>query len=126
MTKLLCAFALGVAVSGLVLASPERSGRAQKPGEFPSVGLSFKQVLDNAKVTVMRARMEVKASESQHTHESDVLVIHLSGGKIEDTANGKTVVNTWKPGDVEFEAKGSGHSARNVGPAVDVVLVALK
>jgi hypothetical protein len=45
---------------------------------------------------------------------------------IEDTAGGKTVVNRWKPGDVEFESLGSSHSARNVGGAVDVVLVALK
>jgi hypothetical protein len=36
------------------------------------------------------------------------------------------VVNRWKHGDGEFEAIGSSHSARNVGGAVDVVLVALK
>ena len=30
------------------------------------------------------------------------------------------------PGDVEFESRGSSHSARNVGQAIDVVLVALK
>ena len=53
-------------------------------------------------------------------------MVHLSGGEIEDTAEGKTVVNRWKPGDVEFESLGSSHSARNVGGAVDVVLVALK
>jgi hypothetical protein len=35
-------------------------------------------------------------------------------------------VNRWKRGDVEFESLGSSHSARNVGGAVDVVLVALK
>jgi quercetin dioxygenase-like cupin family protein len=50
----------------------------------------------------------------------------LSGGEIEDTADGKTVVNRWKPGDVEFEGRGTSHSARNVGGAVDVVLVSLK
>jgi quercetin dioxygenase-like cupin family protein len=122
MMKLLCAFALGVAVSGVGLTHLH----AQKPGNFPAVGVSFKPLLENDKVTVMRARMEADGSEGAHTHESDVLVIHLSGGRIEDTANGKTVVNTWKPGDVEFEAKGSSHAARNVGPAVDVVLVTLK
>jgi quercetin dioxygenase-like cupin family protein len=122
MTKLLCAFAFGVAVSGLLLGATN----TQKPGEFPSVGLSFKPVFENDRMTVLRARMDANGSEGVHTHESDVLVVHLSGGRIEDTAHGKTVVNTWKPGDVEFEAKGSSHSARNVGPAVDVVLVTLK
>jgi quercetin dioxygenase-like cupin family protein len=97
-----------------------------KPGEAVFTGMSFDTIFENDKVTVMRARMEVGAREGQHTHGSDTIVVHLSGGSIEDTANGKTVVNRWKHGDVEFEALGSSHSARNVGPAVDVVLVALK
>ena len=97
-----------------------------KPGEAVFTGMSFNTLFENDKVTVMRARMEVGAREGQHTHGSDTIVVHLSGGSIEDTANGKTAVNRWKHGDVEFEGLGSSHSARNVGPAVDVVLVALK
>ena len=97
-----------------------------KPGEAPFTGMSFKQILENDKVTVIRARMEVGAREAVHTHGSDTIVVHLSGGEIEDTADGKTVVNRWKPGDVEFEGRGTSHSARNVGGAVDVVLVSLK
>lgn len=97
-----------------------------KPGEATFVGMSFKTLFENESVTAMRARMDVGASEGLHTHGSDTLVIHLSGGEIEDTANGTTTVNRWKPGDVEFESRGSSHSARNVGQAVDVVLVALK
>lgn len=97
-----------------------------KPGEAVFTGMSFRTLLENDKVTVMRARMEVGAREGQHTHASDTIVVHLSGGSIEDTANGKTTVNRWKHGDVEFEGLGSSHSARNVGAAVDVVLVALK
>jgi quercetin dioxygenase-like cupin family protein len=97
-----------------------------KPGDAPFVGMSFVQQFENSRVSVLRARMEVGAREGFHTHASDTVVVHLSGGEIEDTADGKTVVNTWKPGDVEFEARGSSHSARNAGGAVDVVLVALK
>ena len=97
-----------------------------KPGDAPFTGMSFKQVFENDRMTVIRARMEVGAREGVHTHGSDTLVVHLSGGEIEDTADGKTVVNRWKPGDVEFEGLGTSHSARNVGGAVDVVLVSLK
>jgi quercetin dioxygenase-like cupin family protein len=97
-----------------------------KPGEATFVGMSFKTLFENESVVAMRARMDVGASEGLHTHGSDTLVIHLSGGEIEDTANGATIVNRWKPGDVEFESRGSSHSARNIGQAVDVVLVALK
>jgi len=97
-----------------------------KPGDAPFTGMSFAPLFDNDRVAVIRARMEVGAREGFHTHASDTLVVHLSGGEIEDSANGTTVVNSWKPGDVEFEARGSSHSARNVGAAVDVVLVALK
>ena len=97
-----------------------------KPGEAVFTGMSFSTLFENDRVTVMRARMEVGAREGEHTHGSDTIVVHLSGGSIEDTANGKTTVNRWKRGDVEFEGLGSSHSARNVGAAVDVVLVALK
>ena len=37
-----------------------------------------------------------------------------------------TKVNRWKHGDVEFEGRGSSHSARNLGPVVEAVLVTLK
>ncbi len=99
---------------------------ASKPGEAPFTGMSFVPRFENARVSVLSARMDAGASEGFHTHASDTVVVHLSGGDIEDTANGKTVVNHWKPGDVEFESRGSSHSARNVSHAVDVVLVALK
>jgi quercetin dioxygenase-like cupin family protein len=99
---------------------------ASKPGEAPFTGMSFVPQFENARVSVLRARMDVDAHEGFHTHASDTVVVHLSGGEIEDTANGKTVVNRWKPGDVEFEARGSSHSARNISHPIDVVLVALK
>jgi quercetin dioxygenase-like cupin family protein len=87
--------------------------------------MSFVPLFSNARVSVLHARMDADAREGFHTHASDTVVVHLSGGDIEDTANGKTVVNRWKPGDVEFEARGSSHSARNVGHPVEVILVAL-
>jgi len=96
------------------------------PGESPFIGMSFNTLFENDQVRVIRARMDVGAREAFHTHGADTLVVHLSGGEIEDTADGKTTVNRWARGDVEFEARGSSHSARNVGKAVDVVLVALK
>ena len=105
-------------------APPPKTGL--KPGGAPFVGMSFKTLFENDAVTAIRARMEVSAREDLHTHGSDTLVVHLSGGAIEDTADGKTITNRWRPGDVEFESRGSSHSARNVGPAVDVVLVAFK
>jgi quercetin dioxygenase-like cupin family protein len=119
--------------SAIVIVQPRGSARAtpapqagSKPGEAPFTGMSFKPIFENDRVSVLRARMEVGAREGFHTHGSDTIVVHLSGGEIEDTANGKTTINRWKHGDVEFESLGSSHSARNVGGAVDVVLVALK
>jgi quercetin dioxygenase-like cupin family protein len=105
---------------------PAASPSGSKPGDAPFTGMSFTPLFENTRVTVIRARMEVGAREALHTHGSDTIVVHLSGGEIEDTANGKTVVNRWKPGDVEFEGRGSSHSARNISHPVDVVLVALK
>jgi quercetin dioxygenase-like cupin family protein len=111
------------------MASPPRPPEAavgSRPGEATFTGMSFKTLFENDRVTLIRARMDVGAKEAFHTHASDTVVVHLSGGAIEDTANGKTTVNRWKRGEVEFESKGSSHSARNAGGAVDVVLVALK
>ena len=109
---------------------PPRSTRppvaGSQPGGAPFVGMSFNPIFENDRVSVIRARMEVGAREGLHTHGSDTIVVHLSGGEIEDSADGKTVVKRWTHGDVEFESLGSSHSARNVGGAVDVVLVALK
>ena len=112
------------AIAAVIVVNLIVQPRAQAPAT--TTGMSFKTIFENDRVTVRRARMEVGAKEAFHTHAADTIVVHLSGGEIEDTANGKTVVNRWKPGDAEFEAKGSSHSARNVGGAVDVVLVALK
>src|SRR5258706_13415403 len=106
------------------VAPPPPAG--SKPGDAPFTGMSFKPIFENDRVSVTRARMEVGAREGFHSHGSDTIVVHLSGGSIEDTADGKTVVNRWKRGDVEFEGLGTSHSARNVGGAVDVALVALK
>ena len=119
------------ASGSIVIVQPLRSAsaapsNASKPGEAPFTGMSFKPIFENDRVSVIRARMEVGAREGFHTHGSDTIVVHLSGGEIEDTANGKTAVNRWKRGDVEFESLGSSHAARNVGGPVDVVLVALK
>ena len=97
-----------------------------KPGQSPFVGISFRPLFENDRVTVIRGRMEVGAQEAFHTHASDIVLVHLTGGIIEDTAYGKTKVNRFKNGDVEFEARGTSHSARNVGSALEAVLVTLK
>jgi quercetin dioxygenase-like cupin family protein len=126
--------AAGRGEAGLVVIVEPRAGAsatapkppAATPDPSAFVGMSFTPVFDNDRVRVLRARMEVGAKEGVHTHGSDIVVVHLSGGDIEDTAGGKTRVNHWKPGDVEFEGQGTSHSARNLGAAIDVVLVSLK
>jgi quercetin dioxygenase-like cupin family protein len=107
-------------------ATPKPPEAGASAGQPVFTGMSFKPLFENDRVKVIRGRMDVGAQEGFHTHASDIVVIHLSGGTIEDTAGGKTKVNHWKHGDVEFEARGSSHSARNLGPAVDAVLVTLK
>ena len=97
-----------------------------KPGQSPFVGISFRPLFENDQVTVIRGRMEVGAQEAFHTHASDIVLVHLTGGTIEDTADGQTKVNRFKNGDVEFEARGSSHSARNLGPVLEAILVTLK
>src|SRR5262245_40700502 len=111
-------------VTSLVLAGPLQAAISHDQQGHPPpgfTGIAFTPVTQNDRGRASRARREADAREAPHTHATDILVVHLSGGEIEDTANGKTVVNRWKPGDVELEAKGSSHSARNVGKPIDVV-----
>lgn len=125
---------LGALSGPVVVVQPLRraaAGAPQTPSEPRSAnaeftGMSFVPVFENARVSVRRAHMDVDAREGFHTHGDDIVVVHVSGGEIEDTSNGKTVVNRWKPGDVEFEARGSSHSAQNVGQPISVVLVEVK
>src|SRR2546426_10714544 len=104
---------------GIVIVEPKDAATAPppasatQPGGAQFTGMSFKPIFENDKVRVIRARMAVDAREGFHTHASDTVVIPLSGGELEDTANGKTVVNKWKSGEVEDEARESSHSARN-------------
>jgi quercetin dioxygenase-like cupin family protein len=105
-------------------APPPSAAVSPDPSTF--AGMSFRPLFDNDRVAVIRGRMDVGAREGLHTHASDIVVVHISGGSIEDTADGKTTVHRWHRGDVEFEARGSRHSARNVGAAVDAVLITLK
>lgn len=107
-------------------AAPKSPDAGATPGKPVFTGMSFEPLFENDRVTVIRGRLAVGAKEGVHSHASDIVVIHLSGGTILDTAYGNTKVNRWKRGDVEFEARGSSHSARNLGPAVDAVLVTLK
>jgi quercetin dioxygenase-like cupin family protein len=129
MRKLLTSVVCLAIVAPAVARDASRAGvpaPASQPAAGQFTGMSFNTVFENDKVRVTRARMDVDAREGFHTHADDIVVVHLSGGQIEDTANGKTVVNRWKPGDVEYEARGTSHSARNIGKPIDVVLVAIK
>ena len=51
------------------------------PGEASFTGMSFTPVFENDRVRVIRARMDVGAREGFHTHGSDTIVVHLSGGR---------------------------------------------
>ncbi len=124
--------ASGTEIGDFIILEPKLDGPevevdgGSAPGEAEFVGLSFRELFADDHVEVLRARMEVDAREGFHTHGSHRIVVHLSGGSIEDTAAGVTKVNEWQRGDVEWEGKGSSHEARNLGEAVEVVLVVLK
>ncbi len=124
--------ASGTEIGDFIILEPKLDGPeveiegGSAPGEAEFVGLSFRELFADDHVEVLRARMEVDAREGFHTHGSHTIVVHLSGGSIEDTAAGVTTVHEWQRGDVEWEGKGSSHEARNLAGPVEVVLVVLK
>ena len=124
--------ASGTEIGDFIILEPKLDGPevevegGSAPGKAEFVGLSFRELFADDHVEVLRARMEVDAHEGFHTHGSHTIVVHLSGGSIEDMAGGVTKVNEWQRGDVEWEGKGSSHAARNLGDPVEVILVVLK
>src|SRR5262245_65962921 len=98
-------------VTSLVLAGPLQAAIShdqQGPQTPGFTGIAFTPVLENDRVRVSRARMEADAREAPHTHATDILVVHLSGGEIGDTANGQSVVNRWQSGGGSDEASTTG------------------
>jgi hypothetical protein len=119
------------AKGAVVLIEPKpRTGPAAAPSPAstapPPKGLSFTKLFGTDRFEAFHGHMDAGTVEPFHTHHIDMVFVHLSGGTIEDTAEGNTRVNHWKLGDVEFEANGSSHSARNLGAAIDVVVVRIK
>lgn len=67
--------------------------------------------------------MEEGAWEGVHTHGADTLILYRSGGQIEETAEEGRRVLRHHPGDVALERSGTRHALRNLGGAVDVVVL---
>jgi quercetin dioxygenase-like cupin family protein len=83
-------------------------------------------VLENDRVRVYRLSLAPGESIAMHTHPLPGLVVTITAGEIEVTADGKAVRHPVKSNDVSWRASAVTHSIRNVGrtrfEAVDIEL----
>jgi quercetin dioxygenase-like cupin family protein len=89
-------------------------------------GAAVPPLVDNDRVTVVRATQPAGMIEQPHTHpEADYLSIQLTPGDLVVTVGGVTTKGT--PGMAWYLPKGTTHTMNNVGTTpVDVVVVTLK
>ena len=72
-------------------------------------------VLENDRVRVYRTSLAPGEVQATHTHPFPSVVVTITAGDIEVTANGKTVRHPVKDDDVSWQAAGVTHSVKNVG-----------
>lgn len=87
----------------------------------------LKPVLENDRVRVYRDSLAPGDAIPTHTHPVAGLVVTITAAEIEVTANGKAVRHPVKADDVSWQAAGTTHSIKNVGPTrLEAVNIELK
>jgi quercetin dioxygenase-like cupin family protein len=142
-TSLTIGFAAGVSVSNPLRAQSPAAAQAPAAQGAPAAssapaapgargagsggrGGGAPALVDNDRLTVVRATQPAGMIEQPHTHpEADYLSIQLTPGDLVVTVNGVTTKGT--PGMAWYLPKGATHTMNNVGTTpVDVVVVTLK
>ena len=94
----------------LLKPAPPAGDSSTSPGEA-----GLEPVLENDRVRVYRTSLAPGEAQATHTHPFPSLVVTITAGDIEVTANGKGVRHPVKDDDVSWQAAGVTHSIKNVG-----------
>jgi quercetin dioxygenase-like cupin family protein len=117
---------IGCATLLVVLACMVPAGAVRQTPQTP-VGMTRTVVLENARVRVVRVRIEPGAREALHKHEYDIIVTQLTPGQAESVV-GDEKSSAWREaGYTFFVPKGTMHLGANVGKEpFDVMTTILK
>jgi quercetin dioxygenase-like cupin family protein len=84
-------------------------------------------ILENDRVRVYRLSLAPREIQFLHTHPLPGLVVTLTAGEIEVTANGKKVTHPVKSNDVSWQAGGVKHAVTNAGQTrLESLIIELK
>jgi beta-alanine degradation protein BauB len=113
------AFAVACAASCLAVVSAQDL--------VTSAGKNAKVVLDNADVRVIELNIPAGATTGMHSHETDQLVVFLTGGKAKQTtADGKVNVAERKAGEVVWSGPVKHDTLNESGKPVRTLVIELK
>jgi hypothetical protein len=95
------------------------------PNAFPRPGGI--KVYEDARVIVWDYTWTPGQPTPMHFHDKDVVVIYLGNGSLTSTTrDGKSVVNTWKPGDTRFNLRDRVHTETLVEGQLRAIITELK
>jgi hypothetical protein len=95
------------------------------PNAFPRPGNI--KVYEDARVIVWDYTWTPGRPTPMHFHDKDVVVIYLGDGSLRSTTlDGKSVVNTWKPGDTRFNLRGRVHTETLIEGQLRAIITELK
>lgn len=95
------------------------------PNAFPRPN-SIK-VYEDARVIVWDYTWTTGVATPMHFHDKDVVVLYLGTGSLRSTTpDGKSVVNSWKPGDTRFNLRDRVHTETLIAGQLRAIITELK
>lgn len=96
---------------------PERKRGGEAPAQPAPAGITRSPVLDNADAQVTRVEFAPQAREPVHSHPFDLVVVPLTGGRLEVRVGERVETREYAPGDPLFLPREISHAVSNVGSA---------
>jgi quercetin dioxygenase-like cupin family protein len=94
---------------------PGRTPAGEAPASPAPAGITRTAVLDNAEARVTRVEFASQAREPVHSHPFDLVVVPLTGGRLEVRVGEKVETRDYAPGDAMFLPRDVPHAVSNVG-----------
>jgi quercetin dioxygenase-like cupin family protein len=96
---------------------PERKRGGEAPAQAAPAGITRSPVLDNADAQVTRVEFAPQAREPVHSHPFDLVVVPLTGGRLEVRVGERVDAREYAPGEAMFLPRDIPHAVSNVGSA---------
>jgi quercetin dioxygenase-like cupin family protein len=106
---------------------PDRTPGGEQPPSQAPAGITRQLALDNAQARATRVTFGPGSRETTHTHPYDLVLVHLTPGRMELQIGDKTDVRHYSAGDVAFIPRDVPHAAASADTrAFEIVSIGVK